>query len=136
MSKKEIRKANREAKIKEKKEKLKEFYGEDDSRSISDKELMSRLFKYVKPYSKNFIIIIISVFISSFLLSYLNIAIGWVVTMLDGGYPEGIFVSSDFISNVFSFSTPITFGDITKICLFMLALILLSTVITYFRGIS
>ena len=136
MSKKDERKLKREAKIKEKKEKLKEFYGEDDSRNISDKELMSRLFKYIKPYTKNFIIIIISVFISSFLMSYLNITIGWVVTMLDGGYPEGMFISSDIVRNVFAFSDPIEFIDITKVCLFMLFLILSSTVITYFRGIA
>ena len=127
MSKKDERKLKREAKIKEKKEKLKEFYGEDDSRNISDKELISRLFKYIKPYTKNFIIIIISVFISSFLMSYLNITIGWVVTMLDGGYPEGMFISSDIVRNVFAFSDPIEFIDITKVCLFMLFLILSST---------
>ena len=69
-------------------------------------------------------------------MSYLNIAIGWVITMLNGEDPEGMFVSGSVIRNIFNFAPTISFGDITKICLFMLGLILLSTIITYFRGLA
>ena len=133
---KDERKKKREARKNERKEKLQEFYSEDDSRNISDRELIKRLSKYLKPYITSFIIILVSVLISSFLMSYLNIAIGWVVTMLKGSYPEGMFLSSDIIRSIFKFHDPIEFSDITLVCLFMLFLIVSSTVITYLRGLA
>lgn len=62
-------------KNKEKKEKIKKidediaYYKEDDSRSIKDSVLIKRLFVYIKPYWLEFLLVIVSVFISSGLMT-------------------------------------------------------------------
>jgi len=131
MSKNEKEKKNK----KKKKNDFNEFYEEDDARKINDKVIIKRLSKYVKPYIWEFVIIIISVLISSFLMSYLNIAMGWIITLLKGESPSGMFISSDTLAEIMKFSNPVIFKDIRNVCILILTLILSGTLITFIRGL-
>ena len=68
-----------------KKAKNKDIYSFDDSRKMKDGVLIKRLFKYVKPYWWYFLIIVPTVFISSFFIAYLSTLFGNIMDMLSEG---------------------------------------------------
>ena len=97
-----------------KKNKSKDIYTFDDARKMKDGVLIKRLFKYVKPYWPYFLIIIPTVFISSFFIAYLSTLFGNIMDMLAEGK---------------------TFNEILKIGYLIIGSLVLSFSLTYIRGI-
>ena len=97
-----------------KKAKNKDIYSFDDSRKMKDGVLIKRLFKYVKPYWWYFLIIVPTVFISSFFIAYLSTLFGKIMDMLSEGS---------------------TFGEILNVGYFIIGSLVLSFTLTYIRGV-
>lgn len=104
--------------IKKKKEKkVKDnYYQFDDARNIKDGVIIKRLFKYSKPYILDFVFILISVLISSFLISYLSKLFGDILDLLD--------------------NNQVSMKDISQYGLFIMTSIVVAFIISFFRGVA
>ena len=65
-----------------KSKKIKDVYTFDDSRKMKDGVLFKRLFKYAIPYWPYFLVVIPTVFISSFFIAYLSTLFGNIMDMV------------------------------------------------------
>lgn len=97
-----------------KSKKIKDVYTFDDSRKMKDGVLFKRLFKYAIPYWPYFLVVIPTVFISSFFIAYLSTLFGNIMDMLNDGA---------------------TFNEIMKTGYFIIGSLALSFSLTYIRGI-
>ena len=97
------------------KEAFKKYYDEDNARKLKDGVVMKRLLVYVKPYTFIFVIAVITVLISSFMMSYVSKLSGDIIDKISA---EGA-----------------KFNDVLGICITLFAFVIISAVISYFRGI-
>ncbi|MCR5740955.1 MAG: ABC transporter ATP-binding protein/permease [Gammaproteobacteria bacterium] len=100
---------------KDKKKKVVDVYQFDDSRKMKDSDLVKRLSVYIKPYWLEMALIIISVIISSFFVTYISRVFGEALDLLDA---------------------EAEFKEILKKGYIILGSLVLSFTLTYFRGIA
>ena len=119
------------------------YYQFDDARTIKDSIVIKRLSKYAIPHWRKFIFIIITVLISSFLMAYLSKAFGAVIDILGGESITNYINASKsnfdpvllYIYRTYGNSLD-AFGIILHYAFFILGAIVISSVLSYFRGIS
>ena len=108
-------KLERKERRKEDREAFKKYYDEDNARKLKDGVVLKRLLVYIKPYYKIFIFAIVTVLISSFMMSYVSK------------------ISGDIIDEISEDGA--VFSDVLGTCILFLGLIIVSTIITYFRSL-